>query len=541
MIFQTENNFISSLKSRRYPIKMGHIALLMGLADAHTLQRGKGIIDKNLARNASLFCRMLLSGSLSLSIYNLAYASDRWDEYESSSEEYSYTSSNTSSYVSSSTSDEDAEPYFGVPYRGEVKHSLYNHSNEYTPPPYYSGPFVNKAERGEVLYDEFSSLRLNEGSSRDLDTPSCHQYPFQNRTENKLKPWPVYNEDYEGYANDDYDGDLRVPDSRRPIRDFSHEHNYYRQVTPPSHFSSISGFVQRNTTTKQRSQVSSESGIRRQAFLSRENTHTDTNRLRCASNKYDLNNDSLPHNKHNRNKTKNEKSKFEPINIPVYFHHIMDSRGNGKLGLNDRLKQIKVLNEAYGRHNINFTWDKTMVTEDKNDSWFSMEQNSEIERQAKEKLWWNPEKCLNLYTCQPTDENKEILGWATFPWELKDDPKKDGVVILHSTFPGGTHPYNLGKTTIHESGHWLGLFHTFENGCKDNGDEVDDTPPHAGPNYSPEGKKWKNNACKKGETAPYYNYMNYAEDAYMTQFTEGQIVRIFQQTNLYRKGLFSNY
>jgi hypothetical protein len=114
----------------------------------------------------------------------------------------------------------------------------------------------------------------------------------------------------------------------------------------------------------------------------------------------------------------------------------------------------------------------------------------------------------------------------------------DGLVILWSTFPGGeSEPYNLGQTVTHEAGHWFGLWHTFQGGCDGVGDQVDDTVAHSSPNFGcpPEGN---NGACSQQEKAPIHNYMNYTDDACMTEFTKGQIERMQDLIQTYRSGLF---
>ena len=130
-----------------------------------------------------------------------------------------------------------------------------------------------------------------------------------------------------------------------------------------------------------------------------------------------------------------------------------------------------------------------------------------------------------------------VQGYAYF----SQSSSKDGAVILYNSFgydPTGTLCYNLKSytnrnvTTIHEFGHALGLYHTFEgdgtgstcptnNNCSTDGDEVCDTPPHMRSNSDCD--IGGTNTCTGGLKDLYiHNFMDYSSDDCQTEFTSGQ-------------------
>ncbi|KAL3497156.1 hypothetical protein BJX62DRAFT_231768 [Aspergillus germanicus] len=86
---------------------------------------------------------------------------------------------------------------------------------------------------------------------------------------------------------------------------------------------------------------------------------------------------------------------------------------------------------------------------------------------------------LNLYIVRAIAGG--VAGYATFPWDYSTSPQLDGVVMARPYIPGGSaQGFNTGSITAHEAGHWLGLLHTFQDGCF-GGDYVDNTPAEAQP------------------------------------------------------------
>ncbi|MEM0997560.1 MAG: M43 family zinc metalloprotease [Bacteroidota bacterium] len=134
---------------------------------------------------------------------------------------------------------------------------------------------------------------------------------------------------------------------------------------------------------------------------------------------------------------------------------------------------------------------------------------------------WPRNDYLNIWVC---NLGFGLLGYAQFPGQ---PAATDGVVIGYRYF-GRTGvvqaPFNQGRTTTHEVGHWLNLRHIWgdDNGACSGSDQVGDTPNQAGPNYNCPSFPRTDNCQGTSPGVMYMNYMDYTDDGCMNMFTTGQ-------------------
>lgn len=219
------------------------------------------------------------------------------------------------------------------------------------------------------------------------------------------------------------------------------------------------------------------------------------------------------------------------VTIPVAFH-VIACGADGNVPQSEIDAQIRELNRAY--RGTGFSFVLSSVDRTDNCQWFKNLTGSGVEKTVKQTLAIDPAHHLNVYSA---DLGHNLLGWSYFPQSFPESSFMHGVVMHYGTLPGGPlAPYNLGGTLDHETGHYLGLFHTFENGCTDPGDYVDDTPFEASPAFGcPAGR----NTCPQPGDDPIHDYMDYTDDACYSLFTAGQAARMQAITPVYRPSLFA--
>jgi hypothetical protein len=131
---------------------------------------------------------------------------------------------------------------------------------------------------------------------------------------------------------------------------------------------------------------------------------------------------------------------------------------------------------------------------------------------------WDSKMYFNIWVCNM----KGVAGYASAPG---GDAGKDGIVIGYKVFgKNNVSGFEMGRTAVHETGHWLGLRHLWGDiNCGD--DLVDDTPRQGNYNIGcPSGIRVTCNNEPTGDM--YMNYMDYTNDACINIFTEGQKTRM---------------
>ncbi|MDY0780506.1 GEVED domain-containing protein [Tenacibaculum sp. IB213877] len=228
------------------------------------------------------------------------------------------------------------------------------------------------------------------------------------------------------------------------------------------------------------------------------------------------------------------------ITIPVVVH-VIYSNANENISNAQIQSQLDVLNEDYRRTNADATskWSQAADTQiefqlatidpngnpttgitRKSSSTTSWGTNDAMKKSSQGGVDpWNTSEYLNMWVC---NIGGGILGYAQFPG---GSASTDGVVMGPQYFGSSdkgsgfylSAPFDKGRTTTHEVGHFLNLRHIWGDGACGADDFVSDTPESDAANYG----------CATGHTScgsedMVENYMDYSDDTCMNLFTTGQ-------------------
>ena len=237
----------------------------------------------------------------------------------------------------------------------------------------------------------------------------------------------------------------------------------------------------------------------------------------------------------------------ETFTIPVVVHIIHD---NGPENISDAqvLKGIAHLNAAFGNYgyydqgtgldsDIRFCLARqdpygnltTGITRNASPLTDMIKESQDL--QLKNLNRWDPDCYLNIWLVGSITSNSSgpsIAGYATFPGS--HGKPYDGIVYEAQYF-GSDEQYTA--LAAHETGHYLGLYHTFEGGCANNnclidGDRVCDTPPDQSTAFVP--CEIGANTCGTDTDSGFSadmpdminNYMDYTLPECRNAFTPGQ-------------------
>ncbi|KAL2036646.1 hypothetical protein N7G274_010596 [Stereocaulon virgatum] len=247
----------------------------------------------------------------------------------------------------------------------------------------------------------------------------------------------------------------------------------------------------------------------------------------------------------------------QQIQVNVYSHFVttFDQAYHYPPNVRKNLigKQIDALNAAYQSANIAFAPKTTSYTV--RDDWATDANSTNMKNSLRQggyadlNIYFQTNLSSAPYRYSPAST---LLGYCTLPTNMTYpnghggltefppyDYATDGCNVLAASMPQSpvkVYGYDLGKTAVHEVGHWFGLLHTFQdNTCdpSDPGDFMNDTPQES---ISTSGCPTGKNSCpNRAGYDPINNYMDYSTDECYTQFTPDQQARMISMYNLYRQ------
>lgn len=238
------------------------------------------------------------------------------------------------------------------------------------------------------------------------------------------------------------------------------------------------------------------------------------------------------------------------IALDVHFH-IASSQADADLITDDIVTaQFSVLQESFAKQDIHLTLVSTDRTVDDLTAarFFAQDPDTGVWTDYDEQYLAYVKStrkggydALNLYFY--TTYLPGATGYCTWPLETSVTEGselfyRDSCQLSARTMPGlpvGAQEFddwNMGHMAVHETGHWLGLNHTFTGGCSGEGDFVSDTPAHSLVYGCPIGS----DTCTSAPGLdPIHNFMGYTTDNCTSEFTPGQKDRMFHTFYSFRR------
>lgn len=174
---------------------------------------------------------------------------------------------------------------------------------------------------------------------------------------------------------------------------------------------------------------------------------------------------------------------------------------------------------------------------------------------------WDPRSFINIWIVRSINSSTNGPGVAGYAYLPSIHGSAADGIVLEAAFMNGD--ADNAKVLIHEMGHYLGLYHTFEGGCKNddctaNGDRVCDTPPDgsvaaiacgtatntcttdANDHSSNNPFRPVNMGGLGDQPDMIRNYMDYGQSQCQDKFTEGQKQRMRDALTTARASLLLN-